>query len=307
MKIFSKIKNFIHNPKIFKRVILNQFAPLIKNDELFIKMKWSISDMQYPLNLQNPQTFCEKLQWLKLHNRKPIYTTMVDKAEAKKYVASIIGEEYIIPTIAIWDSADKIDWDILPNQFVMKCTHDSGGIVICKDKSKLDKSEAYKIMKKGLKRRYFWQNREWPYKDVTPRIIVEEYMEDNKTRELRDYKYFCFDGVVKALFIASERQKQGEDTKFDFFDENYNHLPIINGHPNATLIPEKPLRFEDMKSLAAKLSKGMPHLRVDFYEMNGKIYFGELTFFHWSGMVPFEPVEWDYKFGEWIILPSEIK
>ena len=290
MKIFSKIKNFIHNPKIFKRVILNQFAPLIKNDELFIKMKWSISDMQYPLNLQNPQTFCEKLQWLKLHNRKPIYTTMVDKAEAKKYVASIIGEEYIIPTIAIWDSADKIDWDILPNQFVMKCTHDSGGIVICKDKSKLDKSEAYKIMKKGLKRRYFWQNREWPYKDVTPRIIVEEYMEDNKTRELRDYKYFCFDGVVKALFIASERQKQGEDTKFDFFDENYNHLPIINGHPNATLIPEKPLRFEDMKSLAAKLSKGMPHLRVDFYEMNGKIYFGELTFFHWSGMVPFEPV-----------------
>ena len=307
MKIFSKIKNYIHNPQILKRVILKQFAPLIKNDELFLKMKWRISDMQYPLNLENPKTYCEKLQWLKLYDRKPIYTTMVDKAEAKKYVASIIGEEYIIPTIAIWDSADEIDWNILPNQFVMKCTHDSGGIVICKDKSKLDKSEAYKIIKKGLKRRYFWQNREWPYKDVSPRIIVEEYMEDNKTRELRDYKYFCFDGVVKALFIASERQKQGEDTKFDFFDENYNHLPIINGHPNATLIPEKPLRFEDMKSLAAKLSKGMPHLRVDFYEMNGKIYFGELTFFHWSGMVPFEPVEWDYKFGEWITLSTESK
>lgn len=307
MKIFSKIKNYIHNPKIFKRVILNQFAPLIKNDEFFLKMKWRISDMQYPLNLENPQTYCEKLQWLKLHNRKPIYTTMVDKAEAKKYVASIIGEEYIIPTIAIWDSADKIDWDILPNQFVMKCTHDSGGIVICKDKSKLDKFEAYKIMKKGLKRRYFWQNREWPYKDVTPRIIVEEYLEDIKTRELRDYKFFCFDGSVKALFIASERQKRGEETKFDFFDDNFNHLPIINGHPNARLLPEIPSHYEEMKTLAAKLSKGLPHLRVDFYEMNGKIYFGELTFFHWSGMVPFEPVEWDYKFGEWIILPSEIK
>lgn len=307
MKIFSKIKNYIHNPKIFKRVVLNQFAPLIKNDEIFLKIKWRISDMQYPLNLENPKTYCEKLQWLKLNDRKPIYTTMVDKIEAKKYVASIIGEEYIIPTIAIWDSADEINWDVLPNQFVMKCTHDSGGLVICKDKSKLDRSKAYQTMKKGLKRRYFWQNREWPYKDVTPRIIVEEYMEDNKTRELRDYKYFCFDGVVKALFIASERQKQGEETKFDFFDDKYNHLPIINGHPNATLIPEKPTRFEDMKSLAAKLSKGMPHLRVDFYEMNGKIYFGELTFFHWSGMIPFEPVDWDYKFGEWITLPTESK
>lgn len=164
--------------------------------------------MKYPLNLENPQTFCKKLQWLKLHNRKPLYTTMVDKAEAKKYVSSIIGEEYIIPTIAIWDSADKIDWDILPNQFIMKCTHDSGCIVICKDKSKLNKSDTYQKMKKGLKRHYFWQNREWPYKDVTPRIIVEEYMEDKKTRELRDYKFFCFDGSVKALFIASERQKR---------------------------------------------------------------------------------------------------
>lgn len=305
MSILKKIRNYIYNPQILKRVVLNHLGSLIKDDATFIKLKWKVSDMQYPLNLENPKTFSEKLQWLKLHDRKPIYTTMVDKVEAKKYVASIIKEEYIIPTIAVWNSVDEIDWNVLPSQFVMKCSHDSGGIVICKDKSKLNKRKATEIMRKGLKRRYFWQNREWPYKDVTPRIIVEEYMEDKETNELRDYKFFCFDGVVKALFIASERQKKGEETKFDFFDENYNHLPIINGHPNAAVIPQKPIRFEDMKVLASKLSKGFPHLRVDFYEMNGKIYFGELTFSHWSGMVPFEPVEWDYKLGEWIILPTE--
>lgn len=304
MNIFKKMRIYIHNPQIFKRVILNHLGPFIKDDETFIKLRWRVSDMQYPLNLENPKTFSEKLQWLKLHDRKPIYTIMVDKVEAKKYVASIIGDEYIIPTIAVWNSADEIDWDVLPSQFVMKCSHDSGGIVICKDKSKLNRKKAITIMRKGLKRRYFWQNREWPYKDVTPRIIVEEYMEDKDTNELRDYKFFCFNGMVKALFVASERQKEGEETKFDFFDENYNHLPIINGHPNAAVIPKKPRRFEDMKVLASKLSKGFPHLRVDFYEMNSKIYFGELTFSHWSGMVPFEPVEWDYKFGEWIILPT---
>lgn len=305
MSILKKIGNYIYNPQILKRVVLNHLGSFIKDDATFIKLKWKVSDMQYLLNLENPKTFSEKLQWLKLHDRKPIYTTMVDKVEAKKYVASIIGEEYIIPTIAVWNSVDEIDWNVLPSQFVMKCSHDSGGIVICKDKSKLNKRKATEIMRKGLKRRYFWQNREWPYKDVIPRIIVEEYMEDKETNELRDYKFFCFDGVVKALFIASERQKKGEETKFDFFDENYNHLPIINGHPNAAVIPQKPIRFEDMKVLASKLSKGFPHLRVDFYEMNGKIYFGELTFSHWSGMVPFEPVEWDYKLGEWIILPTE--
>lgn len=303
MNIITKIKNYINNPLIFCRVVLNRFGSLIKNDATFVKMKWKISDMQYPLNLENPRSFNEKLQWLKLYDRKPVYTNMVDKVEAKKFVASIIGDEYIIPTIAVYNGVDEIDWDALPEQFVMKCTHDSGGIVICKNKSELDRHKAVQIMTKGLKRHYFWQNREWPYKNVRPRIIVEEFMEDKKTGELRDYKFFCFDGIVKALFVASERQKKGEETKFDFFDENYNHLPVINGHPNALVPPEKPICFEEMKVLASKLSKGIPNLRVDFYEMNGKIYFGELTFSHWSGMVPFEPIEWDYKFGEWIHLP----
>lgn len=305
MKKKNKIIQYINNPLMFCRQILNYTGHFIKNDATFLKMKWKVSDMQYTLNLEEPRTFCEKLQWLKLYDRRPIYTTMVDKIEAKKYVASIIGEEYIIPTIAVWNTVDEIDWNILPNQFVMKCSHDSGGIIVCTDKSKLDIKRTIKIMKKDLKRYFFWQNREWPYKYVKPRILVEKYMEDNKTGELRDYKFFCFDGVVKALFVASERQKKGVETKFDFFDDEYNHLPIINGHPNAIFVPEKPSRFEDMKVLASKLSKGFPHLRVDLYEMNGKIYFGELTFFHWSGMVPFEPLEWDYKFGEWIHLPKK--
>ena len=152
---------------------------------------------------------------------------------------------------------------------------------------------------------YYYLGREWPYKNVKPRIIAEKYMEDSSTSELRDYKFFCFDGVVKALFIASDRQCKTEETKFDFFDENYNHLPITNGHPNASKIPEKPKCFEEMKKLACNLSVGIPHVRVDFYEVNGKTFFGELTFSHWSGFVPFSPEEWDRKFGEWIILPKK--
>ena len=299
MKIFRRIKNYIQNPKIFKRVILNQFAPLIKNDELFLKMRWRISDMQYPLNLENPQTFCEKLQWLKLHNRKPIYTTMVDKAEAKKYVASIIGEEYIIPTIAIWDSADKIDWDILPNQFVMKCTHDSGCIVICKDKSKLNKSDSYQKMKRGLKRRYFWQNREWPYKGVVPRIIVEEYMEDKNTRELRDYKFFCFNG--KVMFFKVDFGRFVEHHA-NYFSPEGDLLEF--GEQGFEPDPNYPIELPDnlggMISLAEKLSANEPFLRVDFYNVNGKIFFGELTFYPASGMGKWTSDEADYQIGKYL-------
>jgi len=304
MNIFNTIKLCIKDSRSFMRVILNHLAPFIKSDELFIKLCWKLR-MGYPLNLDNPQTFNEKIQWLKLHDRKPIYTTMVDKYEAKKYVASIIGDEYIIPTITIYNKVEDIDFDKLPNQFVLKWTHDSGGLVICKDKSKLNVKEARKKLQKGERSHYFWRSREWPYKNVKPRIIAEQYMEDSKTNELRDYKFFCFDGEVKALFIATDRQKKGEETKFDFFDSDFNHLNIKNGHPNAKTPPAKPEMFTLMKELASQLSKGVPHLRVDFYEVNGKVYFGELTFSHWSGLRPFDPIEWDYKFGSWINLPSK--
>lgn len=256
-------------------------------------------------NWENPKSFTEKLQWMKLNYYNPLYTELVDKHLVKAHIAQRIGENYIIPTLGVWDRFDDIDFDSLPEQFVLKCTHDSGGLIVCRDKAKLDKKAAKRKIEKCLKRNFYWHRREWVYRDIKPRIIAEKYMEDSKTAELRDYKFFSFDGEVKALFIASERQTAGEETKFDFFDAEYNHLPFTNGHPNADQLPEKPVCFEKMKELASKLSEGIPQVRVDFYEVDGKIYFGELTFAHWSGMRPFDPEEWDYKFGEWFKLPPK--
>ena len=255
------------------------------------------------IDFNDPKTFSEKIQWLKLYDRKPVYSVMVDKYEAKKYAAGIIGKQYIIPTLGVWDHVSEIEWDRLPNQFVLKCTHDSGSIVICKDKSTFDRKAAVTILKKGMTRNGFWYGREWPYKNVRPRIIAEQYMEDCDTRELRDYKFFTFDGTAKAVFIATERQNKYKETTFDFYDMNFEHLPFTNGHPNAAVPLKKPECFSEMISLAEKLSAGIPHLRVDFYVVNGRIYFGELTFSHWSGFKPFVPQEWDTIFGSWINLP----
>lgn len=273
---------------------------LIFGDEIYVRVEYFIV-FGKRLRLKNPQTYSEKLQWLKLHEGDPIYTRMVDKAEAKKYVTEIIGEEYIIPTYGVWNHFDEIDFDKLPDQFVLKTTHDSGGVIICKDKKTLDKNAAKVKLEKSLKNDYYYTSKEWPYKNVVPRIIAEKYMED-ESGELCDYKLFCFDGKMKALFIATDRFTSGEETKFDFFDENFNHLPFTNGHPNATKPIKKPESFQQMKDLAEKLSQKIPHVRVDFYCTNGKIYFGELTFFHWGGFKRFEPEEWDFKFGEWFKL-----
>lgn len=273
---------------------------LIFGDEIYVRVEYFIV-FGKRLRLKNPQTYSEKLQWLKLHEGDPIYTRMVDKAEAKKYVTEIIGEEYIIPTYGVWNHFDEIDFDKLPDQFVLKTTHDSGGVIICKDKKTLDKNATKVKLEKSLKNDYYYTSKEWPYKNVVPRIIAEKYMED-ESGELCDYKLFCFDGKMKALFIATDRFTSGEETKFDFFDENFNHLPFTNGHPNATKPIKKPESFQQMKDLAEKLSQKIPHVRVDFYCTNGKIYFGELTFFHWGGFKRFEPEEWDFKFGEWFKL-----
>lgn len=274
------------------------------DDDKYIRRVFKIT-MGKELNLEDPKTYSEKLQWMKLYDRNPLYTSLVDKHEVKSLIAAKIGPEYIIPTLGVWDDFDEIDFEKLPDQFVLKCTHDSGGLVICKDKSDLNVGEIKKKINKCLKHSYFWGDREWPYKNVRPRIIAEKYMEDSQTNELRDYKFFCFNGTVKALFIATDRYKGEHETKFDFFDENYTHLPFTNGHPNADVIPQKPECFEEMKRIAAVLSEGIPQVRVDLYEVDGKVYFGEMTFFHWSGHMPFEPEEWDYIFGSWIDLPKK--
>ena len=271
-------------------------------DEEFLRKKY-FAKMGKELNLHNPQTYNEKLNWLKLYYRNPLYPTLADKCDVKKVVSDIIGEQYVIPLYGVWNRFDEIDFDALPNQFVLKCTHDSGGLSICKDKSSFNKEIARNKIEKSLRRNYFFFFFSWQYKEITPRIIAEEYMEDTQTHELRDYKFFCFDGKVKAMFIATGRQSNNPTT-FDFFDENFNHFDVRQGHPNARNIPERPENFEIMKSLSEKLSADIPHVRVDFYEVNGKVYFGEMTFFHFDGSTPFDPEEWDYTFGEWLKLPE---
>lgn len=292
-------------PPIVRRVLhkLLTLTASLYPDELYLRLKFYFI-FGRRLNLDNPQTYNEKLQWLKLHDQHPEYTKMVDKIEAKRYVASVIGNEYIIPTLKTYDSIDEVDFDELPRQFVLKCTHDSGGVVVCKDKDKLDKQKALKKLSKSLSENFNYQTREYPYKNVKPRIIAEQYMEDESGYELKDYKIFCFDGEPKLSFVASDRQKEDEDTKFDFFDINWNHLPVVNGHPLSTHAIAKPKNYTKMLELAAKLAKGIPHVRVDLYNINGKIYFGEMTFFHWSGFMPFIPEEWDYTFGSYLHLPK---
>lgn len=271
-------------------------------DSIYLKIMYQVY-IHKPLNLMNPQTFNEKLQWLKLHDRKPIYTTMVDKYEAKKYVASIIGEQYIIPTLGVWERFDDIDFNSLPNQFVLKCTHDSGGLVICRDKNSFDKSAAKKKIEKSLKRNYYWCGREWPYKNVKPRIIAEKYMQDTNTAELRDYKFFCFGGVAKCYKVDFDR----------FIEHNANYFT-----PDGELMklgeevcpPDfkrdipAPVNLEKMKELSAKLSEVSPFLRTDFYEVDGKTYFGELTFYPASGFGKFIYEGNDKLLGSWLKLPN---
>ncbi|MBE7049637.1 MAG: glycosyl transferase [Ruminococcaceae bacterium] len=290
------IKKALKNPKAALLVVISKFHFL--SDKAYIKLKYFIS-FGKRINLKNPKTYNEKLNWLKLYDRNPKYPKMVDKFGVREYIKEKIGEEYLIPLLGVWDSFEEIDFDSLPNQFVLKCTHDSGSVVICKDKTTFDIEKAKEKLNRKFKKNLYWWSREWVYKDLKPKIIAEKYMEDSEYKELRDYKFFCFSGEPKCLFVATERP---HNTKFDFFDLEFNHLPILNGHPNSEKQIEKPKCFDKMIELSKILSQGMKHVRVDFYEIDGRIYFGELTFFHYSGFIDFEPDEWNYKFGEWIDL-----
>lgn len=271
--------------------------------EEFVRRRYRC-EMGKELQLDHPRTYTEKLQWLKLYDHNPQYTLMVDKYNAKKYVGDKIGTQYVIPLLGVWESVEDIDFDRLPEQFVLKTTHDSGGIVVCKNKNNLDITATKKKLNHFLTRNYYAYNREWPYKDVPHRIIAEKYMEDSIHRELRDYKFFTFGGTPKILYIAQGRGGSKE-TFADFFDMDFNHLPFTIDHAMAPVPPEKPLNFELMKELAAKLSKGTPQLRVDFYEVDGNVYFGEMTFFHCSGLAPFHPEDWDRMLGSWVMLPDK--
>lgn len=289
--------------------IINKIGKLLP-DKLFLSLNYYHMFNKW-INWKNPRTFNEKLQWLKLYDRKPVYTTMVDKYEAKQYVASIIGKEYVIPVLGVWNRFEDIDFSSLPNQFVLKCTHDSGGLIICKDKSKLDYDAARRKITKSLKRNYYYAGREWPYKNVKPRVIAEKYMENsltanfpdydlmkNDNKVLADYKLFCFNGKVRCLYVSDSINH-----KIQFYDENYNVLDIERfDYERFDVLPQKPTNFDMMKQLAQQLSKNIPHVRVDFYEVDGKVYFGEMTFFTASGFIPFKEEKWDRLLGSWLNL-----
>lgn len=274
---------------------------LFKDDALFLRFKYRLKTGKR-LDLKNPQRFNEKLQWLKLYNRQPEYTEMVDKAEVKKYVASIIGEEYVIPTLGVWSRFEDINFEELPNQFVLKCTHDSGGIVICKDKCKLDIEDARIKINRSLKMNFYLEGREYPYKNVKPRIIAEKYMVDESGIELKDYKFFCFDGEAKCIQLDFGRYSHH---KRNLYSLDWKPLCFSFGYPSDyNTLFDKPQNLESMVRIAEKLSEKIPHVRVDLYNINGRIYFGELTFYHGSGLERFDPDEWDFKFGGWIKLPT---
>jgi len=297
----NKFVKAFENPKLALIVLLDKLAFLFP-DKLFLKIKYFLVTEKH-LNLKEPKTFNEKLQWLKLYDRKSTYTKMVDKAEAKKYVAGIIGEEHIIPTIRIYNSFEEIFFEELPDQFVLKTTHDSGGVIICCDKQTFDIVAAKRKINKHLKINSFYRTREWPYKNVQPRIIAEKYMVDESGYELKDYKFFCFDGKVHYIQVDFDRhinhKRNIYNTSWDLQDFTIQYPNDINHK-----IP-KPESLDNMISFANKLSEGFSHLRVDFYTINGDIYFGELTFYHGSGTESFVPEEWDYKFGSLLKLPLQ--
>lgn len=280
-----------------------QFIARALPDRLYLKVMYH-RKINRKLNLDTPNSFNEKLQWLKLYDRNPAYINMVDKYEVRKYISDKIGDEYLIPLIGVYDKFEDINFNDLPNQFVIKCTHDSGGVILCRDKENFNVGDAEKRIVRNLNENYFYFGREWPYKMVKPRIIIEKYMVDESGTQLKDYKFFCFNGEPKALYVASDR---GIDTRFDFFDLDFNLLPFSQCYKNSGKKINKPPGFDIMISLARKLSEGIPHVRVDFYDINGKIYFGELTFYHLSGFEKFEPEEYDNIFGSWLELPKGIK
>lgn len=303
--IINKLKKLITNEAYRFSVLedLGFFNGM--EDENFLKRKFYYRT-GYHLDLQNPRTFNEKMQWMKLYNRKPEYTMMVDKYKVRKYIAEQLGEEYLIPLLGVWDDPDEIDFDALPNQFVLKCNHNSGlGMCICKNKSKLDIQSVKEELRKGLAQDFYLTGREWPYKNVPRKIICEKYMTDETEGDLKDYKFYCFNGKVKMLGIYSDRNKKCP-TKADYFDENYQWIDMIWGYDRAEKKPEKPAKFTEMIEIAEKLSAGLPAVRVDLYQCDEKIYFGEMTFFDGSGFDAIEPIEWDYKMGSWIKLPNRV-
>lgn len=292
---------YIKNPIYILLGFLNHCGFLF-SDRKFLELRYLLENKER-LNLNEPKTFTEKIQWLKLYNRKPEYVMMVDKFEAKKYVASLIGEKYIIPTLGIWDKFEDIDFSKLPDRFILKATHSSHASIVCKDKRTFDIYDARKKFHRFLKTNPYIYCREWAYKNVKPRIIAEQFMANKGEKDLTDYKFFCFNGEPRYCQVIRDRS---ENETIDFFDTEWRHQEFTGLNPVAKtgLNPvAKPTDYSRMLKIASRLSEGMPFVRIDLYEINGKIYFGEITFYPAAGFGTFTPKEWNRKLGDMIQLP----
>ena len=296
LKLIKKIKEIIY--------YIDRSGIRIMNDKDYISFQFKKA-LKRELDLENPQSLNEKLQWIKLYDRNPEYTKMVDKYEVKEYVKNIIGEQYIIPTLGIYDNFNQIDFDKLPNQFVMKCTHDSGSTIICKDKKTFDIDKAKKVLTKSLRHNFYYKAREWPYKNIKRRIIIEKYMKDDNLEDLEDFKLQCFNGVVDNIFVCVERYTE-TGVKYHYFDRNWNYLPYCpyEGIDATNVGVARPEKLDEMIEISEKLSKGIPEVRVDLYYINGKIYFGELTFFSHGGYDLDITYEADMEMGKRMSLPK---
>ncbi len=283
MKLFRKLSRLIPDRIYLQIVYFRHFKKFIDFD--------------------NPKTFNEKIQWLKLNYRKEEYTNLVDKYRVKQYITKLIGEEYVIPTLGVWNNVDDIDFKSLPEKFVLKCNNDSGGIVICKNKKDFDEAKAKSFLKERLKNNGYWYGREWPYKNVKPCIIAKKYMEDSISKDLKDYKFFCFNGSMEFFDIDIDRFIEHRS---NYYDRNGNFLPFGKTYcpPDYTKKIEMPKNLDKMIELAETISHNTVLSRIDFYEIDGQVYFGEITFYPGSGFSPFTDEKWDYKLGDMIDLPN---
>lgn len=299
----NRLIKAIKDPLWLCGVFLRKISPLIKDDATYLKIEYLFGRRRI-LNLDNPKRFNEKLQWLKLNCKRPEYTKLVDKYEVKEIVGRLIGDEYIIPTFGVWNHFDEIDFDKLPQQFVLKCTHDSGGLYICKNKASFNKQEAKKKIEKSLRKRYFYEHREYPYKDVPPRIIAEKYMEDESGWQLKDYKIFCFNEEPKFIEVDYDRYV---DHKLNVYDLNWNFVDFyMTSRNDRNINIPRPKQLNKMLEFAKTLAKDTIFVRVDFYSINEHIYFGELTYHPGCGMIDFHPDKYDMFLGEMLKLPDNL-
>ena len=301
MNRFQKLFYYLtHLPIIILLYLWDRVAPIIISDKVFLTVKFRLR-MGYWMDFNDPKTFNEKLNWLKLYDRNPLYSKLADKYEVKKIVAQKIGAEYIVSNYGVWSLFEDINFSKLPDQFVLKTTGDSSGVIICKNKNGFDMKFAAKRIAKSLKLNYYYRNREWPYKDIKPRIIADMLLDEHTGKELQDYKFWCFNGEPKVMYITNK----GKNIAENFYDMDFMPIDICHGCPRVTPEFKKPTDFEKMKELASILSMGIPFVRVDFFYVNNKIFFGEYTFYDWGGLKPFINYEMDLRIGEWLLLPSK--